>query len=182
MLGRATVQRAGGHGADQPLGLHVRHQAHHQATQQGSHSHGDSPTGGILQRHQRKHQHADDPQHGTRHRLQGGNAHHQIAHHVRVIGIRRALPAQYRREKNQGHGDTRDDREQEITQVQRRGGGVGIGESLGFIEWDEEPQERGHAQGAHHVGHQNRRRIQRPSCLAGPGNIAKELCHEEQPN
>ena len=93
-----------------------------------------------------------------------------------------ALPAQYRREKNQGHGDTRDDREQEITQVQRRGGGVGIGESLGFVERNEEPQERGHAQGAHHIGHQNRRRIQRPSCLAGPGNIAKELCHEEQPN
>ena len=179
---RPTLQGARSHRTHQALGLHVRHQAHQQAAHQRSHAHSHRPPGGILQRDQRKDHHTDAPQHGAGHRLQRRNAQHQIPHHVGVIGFRRALPSQHRREENECGGDARDDREQEVAQIQSCRDGVRVGQRLRFVERNQKAQERGHAQRTDHVGGQNRRCVQGPSGLAGPCEVAEELSHAYQPN
>ena len=180
MIRCALRQRAGRDGAHEPLGFHVRHEPHHQAAEHGADRHGHAPPGGVLQRHHGKHDHADAPQDCPGHGLQQGNAQHQVPHHVRVVGLGVALPAQHRCEEIQCHRNARDHGEGEVCHVEGRSGGVEAGQFLGFREGDEEAEERCDRQRAHDVGGEDRRCVQGPGGSPGPREVAQQLFHALQ--
>ena len=57
---------------------------------------------------------ADEPHRGRHHGLVDGDAQHQVAHHVWIVGFGIALPVQHRAEEQEGYGNSDNHGEDEV--------------------------------------------------------------------